>query len=41
MLVTDMSLQVAISRIKTLEETVEAERAAHLESKFNSELVQV
>ncbi|XP_071794777.1 coiled-coil domain-containing protein 171-like isoform X1 [Asterias amurensis] len=34
-------VEVAIGRIKTLEETVEAERAAHLESKFNSELVQL
>ncbi|XP_022102941.1 coiled-coil domain-containing protein 171-like isoform X2 [Acanthaster planci] len=34
-------VEVTIGRIKTLEETIEAERAAHLESKFNSELVQL
>ena len=28
-------------RLKTLEEHVEAERASHLETKFNSEIVQV
>ena len=28
-------------RIKSLEESIEAERAAHLETKFNSEIVQV
>ena len=28
-------------RIKTLEESIEAERAAHLETKFNSEIIQV
>ncbi len=28
-------------RVKQLEEGIEAERAAHLESKFNSEIVQV
>ena len=33
--------QVAMARIKALEESIEAERAAHLESKFNSEIVQV
>ncbi|XP_038072561.1 coiled-coil domain-containing protein 171-like isoform X2 [Patiria miniata] len=34
-------VEVAAGRIKTLEGTIEAERAAHLESKFNSELVQL
>ncbi|XP_077989026.1 coiled-coil domain-containing protein 171-like isoform X2 [Glandiceps talaboti] len=34
-------LEVAINRIKSLEENIEAERAAHLESKFNSEIVQL
>ena len=34
-------LQTAVSRVKTLEESIEAERAAHLESKFNSEIIQV
>ena len=28
-------------RTKSLEESIEAERAAHLETKFNSEIVQV
>lgn len=28
-------------RIKSLEESIEAERAAHLETKFNSEIIQV
>ncbi|GFO42037.1 coiled-coil domain-containing protein 171-like [Plakobranchus ocellatus] len=31
----------ARSRIKTLEENIEAERASHLETKFNSEIVQL
>ncbi|XP_060618399.2 coiled-coil domain-containing protein 171 isoform X3 [Anolis sagrei] len=34
-------LEVATARIKKLEENVEAERAAHLESKFNSEIIQL
>ncbi|KAH0628334.1 hypothetical protein JD844_009337 [Phrynosoma platyrhinos] len=34
-------LEVATVRIKKLEENVEAERAAHLESKFNSEIIQL
>ena len=34
-------LQTATIRIKALEEGIEAERASHLESKFNSEIVQV
>ena len=34
-------LEAAMARIKSLEEGIEAERAAHLESKFNSEIVQV
>ena len=33
--------QSALDRVKTLESNIEAERAAHLESKFNSEIVQV
>ncbi|XP_019373099.1 PREDICTED: coiled-coil domain-containing protein 171 isoform X3 [Gavialis gangeticus] len=33
--------EVATVRIKTLEENIEAERAAHLESKFNSEIIQL
>jgi len=33
--------QIASKRILCLEENIEAERAAHLESKFNSEIVQV
>lgn len=34
-------LQIAVKKIKTLEGMIEAERAAHLESKFNSEITQV
>uniref|UniRef100_A0A8C3PPZ8 Coiled-coil domain containing 171 n=1 Tax=Calidris pygmaea TaxID=425635 RepID=A0A8C3PPZ8_9CHAR len=34
-------LQAATVRIKKLEENIEAERAAHLESKFNSEIIQL
>nr|XP_034996597.1 coiled-coil domain-containing protein 171 isoform X3 [Zootoca vivipara] len=34
-------LEAATMRIKKLEENVEAERAAHLESKFNSEIIQL
>ena len=30
-----------LQRARSLEECVEAERAAHLESKFNSEIIQV
>ena len=33
--------QGAVVKIKSLEESVEAERAAHLETKFNSEIIQV
>ncbi len=33
--------QTAVERIRSLEDAVEAERAAHLESKFNSEIVQL
>lgn len=36
-----MYSQAATVRIKKLEENIEAERAAHLESKFNSEIIQV
>ncbi|XP_060125229.1 coiled-coil domain-containing protein 171 isoform X2 [Zootoca vivipara] len=34
-------LEATTMRIKKLEENVEAERAAHLESKFNSEIIQL
>ncbi|KAF1474967.1 hypothetical protein FQV18_0001659, partial [Eudyptula minor novaehollandiae] len=34
-------LETATVRIKKLEENIEAERAAHLESKFNSEIIQL
>ncbi|KAL8625440.1 hypothetical protein ACOMHN_018585 [Nucella lapillus] len=34
-------LEGAVLKVKTLEESVEAERAAHLETKFNSEIVQL
>ncbi|XP_048475981.1 coiled-coil domain-containing protein 171-like [Rhincodon typus] len=34
-------LEVSQQRVKTLEENIEAERAAHLESKFNSEIIQL
>ncbi|XP_051876146.1 coiled-coil domain-containing protein 171-like isoform X2 [Pristis pectinata] len=34
-------LEVGQQRVKTLEENIEAERAAHLESKFNSEIIQL
>ncbi|XP_025021984.1 coiled-coil domain-containing protein 171 [Python bivittatus] len=34
-------LELAMARIKKLEENIEAERAAHLESKFNSEIIQL
>ncbi|XP_064902235.1 coiled-coil domain-containing protein 171 isoform X9 [Columba livia] len=34
-------LQAATVKIKKLEENIEAERAAHLESKFNSEIIQL
>ncbi|XP_067839573.1 coiled-coil domain-containing protein 171-like isoform X2 [Heptranchias perlo] len=34
-------LEIAQLRVKTLEENIEAERAAHLESKFNSEIIQL
>nr|KAG5697764.1 hypothetical protein BaRGS_026721 [Batillaria attramentaria] len=34
-------LESALGKIKSLEESVEAERAAHLETKFNSEIVQL
>ncbi|XP_019410665.1 PREDICTED: coiled-coil domain-containing protein 171 isoform X5 [Crocodylus porosus] len=34
-------LEAATVRIKMLEENIEAERAAHLESKFNSEIIQL
>ncbi|KFP64929.1 Coiled-coil domain-containing protein 171, partial [Cariama cristata] len=34
-------LEAATVRIKKLEETIEAERAAHLESRFNSEIIQL
>ncbi|KAM7166078.1 coiled-coil domain-containing protein 171 isoform 3-T4 [Macrochelys suwanniensis] len=34
-------LETATVRVKKLEENIEAERAAHLESKFNSEIIQL
>ncbi|XP_070592989.1 LOW QUALITY PROTEIN: coiled-coil domain-containing protein 171 [Erythrolamprus reginae] len=34
-------LELATARVKKLEENIEAERAAHLESKFNSEIIQL
>uniref|UniRef100_A0AAR2KA57 Uncharacterized protein n=1 Tax=Pygocentrus nattereri TaxID=42514 RepID=A0AAR2KA57_PYGNA len=34
-------VESAMQRMKALEENVESERAAHLESKFNSEIIQV
>ncbi|XP_029140704.1 coiled-coil domain-containing protein 171 [Protobothrops mucrosquamatus] len=34
-------LELAMARVKKLEENIEAERAAHLESKFNSEIIQL
>ncbi|XP_040273182.1 coiled-coil domain-containing protein 171 [Bufo bufo] len=34
-------LEAAGQRVKRLEESIEAERAAHLESKFNSEIIQL
>ncbi|KAM3938351.1 coiled-coil domain-containing protein 171 [Leptodactylus fuscus] len=34
-------LDAANQRVKRLEESIEAERAAHLESKFNSEIIQL
>ena len=34
-------LETAVQRLRAVEESVESERAAHLETKFNSEIVQV
>ncbi|XP_070812751.1 coiled-coil domain-containing protein 171-like, partial [Pituophis catenifer annectens] len=34
-------LELTMARVKKLEENIEAERASHLESKFNSEIIQV
>uniref|UniRef100_A0AAZ3S794 Coiled-coil domain-containing protein 171-like n=2 Tax=Oncorhynchus tshawytscha TaxID=74940 RepID=A0AAZ3S794_ONCTS len=34
-------LETALQRVKTLETNIESERAAHLESKFNSEIIQL
>lgn len=34
-------LQVTDQRVKSLESSIEAQRAAHRESKFNSDLIQV
>ncbi|XP_058887733.1 coiled-coil domain-containing protein 171-like isoform X2 [Acipenser ruthenus] len=34
-------LETALQRVKNLDENVESERAAHLESKFNSEIIQL
>ncbi|KAM4710391.1 coiled-coil domain-containing protein 171 [Discoglossus pictus] len=36
-----MELETATQRVKRLEENIESERAAHLESKFNSEVIQL
>ncbi|XP_064198173.1 coiled-coil domain-containing protein 171-like [Anguilla rostrata] len=36
-----MELEAAQLRVRTLEESVESERAAHLESKLNSEIIQL
>ncbi|KAG5844926.1 hypothetical protein ANANG_G00133330 [Anguilla anguilla] len=36
-----MDLEAAQLRVRTLEESVESERAAHLESKLNSEIIQL
>ena len=36
-----VSPQASDQRVRSLESNIEAERAAHLESKFNSELIQV
>lgn len=35
------SLQLLEQRVKSLQSNIEAERGAHLETKFNSEIVQV
>lgn len=32
---------MSLQRLRTVEENIEAERAAHLETKFNSEIIQV
>lgn len=34
-------LQAALHKLRSIEENIEAERASHLETKFNSEIVQV
>uniref|UniRef100_A0A8C2EE07 Uncharacterized protein n=1 Tax=Cyprinus carpio TaxID=7962 RepID=A0A8C2EE07_CYPCA len=34
-------LEVTLQKVKVLEQSVESERAAHLQSKFNSEIIQV
>ena len=34
-------IQSALQRLRSIEESIESERAAHLETKFNSEIVQV
>jgi hypothetical protein len=31
---------MSLNRLRSVEENVEAERAAHLETKFNSEIIQ-
>ncbi|MBN3303822.1 CC171 protein, partial [Amia calva] len=41
LIILSPSLSTATQRVKSLEESVESERAAHLESKFNSEIVQL
>ena len=41
MIYLNILLQTAVQRLRAVEESVESERAAHLETKFNSEIVQV
>lgn len=44
MMVDDVNIvvfQSALQRLRSIEESIESERAAHLETKFNSEIVQV
>jgi hypothetical protein len=38
---SDIIFQSALQRARSTEESIELERAAHLETKFNSEIVQV
>ena len=41
LVVTSLLFQSALQRLRAVEESIESERAAHLETKFNSEIVQV